>query len=39
MGIQMNQKELTKTSMMISEWNKPFGLHDLYKKIIQQHNC
>ena len=27
----MNQKELTKTFMMISNWKNPFGLHDLYK--------
>ena len=27
----MNQKELTKTFVMISNWNKPFGLHDLNK--------
>ena len=27
----MNQKELTKTIMMISNWNKLFGLQDLYK--------
>ena len=26
-----NQKELTVTFMMISNLNKPFGLHDLYK--------
>ena len=31
MGIQMNHKELTKTFMIISNWNKPFGLHELYK--------
>ena len=24
----MNQKDLTETFMMISNWNKPFGLHD-----------
>ena len=29
-GIQMNQKELTKT-FMISNCLKPFGLYDLYK--------
>ena len=29
----MKQKELTKTSMMISNWEKPFGLHGLYKSI------
>ena len=27
----MNQNELTKTFMMISNWNKPFGLHDFTK--------
>ena len=27
----MNQKELTKTFMMISNWKKPFGLHGFYK--------
>ena len=35
-GIQMNQKEPTKTFimfMMISNWIKPFGLHDLHKTI------
>ena len=31
----MNKKELTKTFMMISNWNKPFGLHD-YTKLIQR---
>ena len=34
----MNQKELTKTFMMISKWTKPFGLHGLYK-IIQRCKC
>ena len=29
----MNQKELTKTIMMISNWIKPFGLHGFYKTI------
>ena len=29
----MNQKELTKTFMMISNCQKPFDLHDLYKNI------
>ena len=29
----MNQKELTKTFMMISNEKKPFGLHSLYKNI------
>ena len=28
----MKQKELTQTFMMILNWKKPFGLHDLYKK-------
>ena len=32
-GIQMNQKDLTKTFMMIANWLKPFGLHSLYKNI------
>ena len=27
----MNQKELTKVIMMISNWLEPFGLHDLWK--------
>ena len=27
----MNQKELTKTFMMISNLKKPFGLHGLYE--------
>ena len=27
----MNQKELTKTFMMISNGLKPFGLHDFHK--------
>ena len=27
----MNQKKLNKTSMMISHWKKPFGVHDLYE--------
>ena len=31
MGIEMNRKELSKTFMMILNWNYPFGLHDLYK--------
>ena len=30
-GIQMNQKELTKIFMMISNWKEPFGLHGLYR--------
>ena len=30
-GIQMKQKELTKTFMMISNWIKTFCLHGLYK--------
>ena len=29
----MNQKELTKTFMMISNWKKTFGLHGFYKNI------
>ena len=33
MGIQMNQKELTKASIMISNWNKPFDVQVFYKKI------
>ena len=33
MGIQMKQKELTNTFMMISNWKKMFGLHGLYKDI------
>ena len=28
----MNQKEMTKTFMMISNWNKPFDLQGFYKK-------
>ena len=32
-GIQMNRKELTKTSMVFLNCNKPFGLPDLYKII------
>ena len=31
-GLQMKQKELTKTFMMISNWEKTFGLHGLYNK-------
>ena len=27
----MNQKELSKTLMMISNWTKPFSYHVLYK--------
>ena len=27
----MNQKELTKTFMIISNWEKTFSLNDLYK--------
>ena len=30
-GSQMNKKELIKTFIMISNWNKPFGLHGFYK--------
>ena len=29
----MIQKELTKTFIVISNWKKPFGLHDFYQKI------
>ena len=29
----MYWKQLTKTSMMISNWKQPFGLHGLYKTI------
>ena len=32
MGIQMNQKELSETFMLISNWIKPSGLHGLYTK-------
>ena len=28
---QMNQKELTKTFMMISNLKKPFGVHGIFK--------
>ena len=39
-GIQMKQKELTKTFMMISNWRKLFGLHRLYRKyIFQRFKC
>ena len=31
MGIQMKQKVLTKTFMMILNWKKPFDLYSLYK--------
>ena len=31
--IEMNQKELTKTFMMISNGKKHFGLYDVTKKI------
>ena len=31
----MNQKELTKTFMMISRWKKPFG-GDVFYKLIQR---
>ena len=31
-GIQMNQKELTKTIMVISNWRKHFALHGLHEK-------
>ena len=30
-GIQMNQKQLTKTFMMIPNWRKTFGPHGLCK--------
>ena len=33
MGIQMNQKEQTKTFIMISNWKKPFGIHEFLKNI------
>ena len=29
----MNQKELTKTFMLISNWEKPFGFHNFHIKI------
>ena len=29
----MNQKELAKTFMMISNWKKPFGLQGFHNKI------
>ena len=29
----MNQKEVTETFMMISDWEKPFDLHGLYTNI------
>ena len=32
-GIQIKLKELTKTFMMISKWNKPFDLYGLYSNI------
>ena len=32
-GIQMKQKVLTKTFMMILNWKRPFDLHSLYKNI------
>ena len=32
-GIQMDQKELTKTFMTISNLLKPFGLHDYIQNI------
>ena len=35
-GIQMNQKELTKTFYDNFKLNKPFGLYGLYKKYIQR---
>ena len=36
-GIQMNQKELTKIFMMISNWKNPFGC-DVFYKLIQRSN-
>ena len=30
----MQQKELTKTFTMISNWKKAFGFHGLYKNIL-----
>ena len=32
-SIQMKQKELTKTFMVISNWKKPFGFQGLYINI------
>ena len=32
----MNRRELTKTFMMISNWKKPFSLHDLCKPNCQR---
>ena len=29
----MNQKELTKTSVVISKKKKPFGLYGLYERV------
>ena len=37
MGMQIKRKDLTQTFMMISNWDKPFGLVDFYK-IIQRFN-
>ena len=31
----MKPKEATKTSKMISNWQKPFGLHGLYQNIVR----
>ena len=31
---QMEQEEKTETFMMISIWNKTFGIHGLYKPIL-----
>ena len=31
----MNQKELTETFMMISNWKNPFDLHGLYESILE----
>ena len=33
MGILMKRKEFTWTFMVISNWKKPFDLHDLYQNI------
>ena len=34
-GIQMKQKDLTKTFMMISNWKKPFSLHGFYNSALK----
>ena len=36
-GIQMNQKELTKTFMMISNWKK--NCCDVFYKLIHRFKC